>query len=305
MENSEFIRYFASNKTTNFDMNYSVDQLHLFTLNVGSCYHDGDWNWKNVRSPFSRLYYVTEGTAQVDMPSGRITLRPGYLYFIPAYTTHSDICDSQFTHYYIHIYEEQKNGIYILDELDMPVEVKAEPGDLELVKRLCYINPFLKLPESNPVAYDNHQTLVSNFQLNQRRTFCDKVESRGILFILMSRFLKMAKPKAEVKDDRIHQTLTFIRKNMNSPLDINVLAENACMSKDHFIRIFKRETGETPNTYITMRKMEKAELLLVTTDLQVKSIATSLGYDDQSYFNRLFKKNTGVTPQQYRENHFK
>ena len=150
------------------------------------------------------------------------------------------------------------------------------------------------------MAYDNHQTLVSNFQLNQRRTFCDKVESRGILFILMSRFLKMAKSKAEVKDDRIHQTLTFIRKNMNSPLDINVLAENACMSKDHFIRIFKRETGETPNTYITMRKMEKAELLLVTTDMQVKSIATSLGYDDQSYFNRLFKKNTGFTPQQYR-----
>ena len=41
--------------------NYSVDQLHLLTLNVGFASHHADWNWKHVRSPFARLYYVTEG----------------------------------------------------------------------------------------------------------------------------------------------------------------------------------------------------------------------------------------------------
>lgn len=286
-------------------MNFSVEQLHLYTLNVGCCHHDGDWNWKDVRSPFSRLYYVTEGTAQIEMPSGRYMLKPGYLYFIPAFTIHSDICDSLFTHYYIHIYEEQKDGMYLLDELDFPVEVKAEKTDLELMKRLCYINPFLKLSESDPQLYDNHQTLLNNFHLNQRRPFSDKVESRGILFILMSRFLKFAKPKVEVKDDRIHQTLTYIRKNINRPLDIDHLADKACMSKDHFIRIFKREIGETPNVFITMRKIERAELLLVTTNMPIKNIADSLGYEDNSYFNRLFKKNAGMTPQQYREGHVK
>lgn len=286
-------------------MNLSVDQLHLFTLNVGFCHHNGDWNWKNVRSPFSRLYYVTEGEAQIDMPSGRYNLRPGYLYFIPAFVTHSDICDSVFSHYYVHIYEDENDGMYILDELDMPLEVKAEGTDIELMKRLCYINPFLKLPASNPDVYDNHQTLVNNFQLNQRRVFCDKVESRGILFILMSRFLKYAKPKVAVSDNRIHQTLTYIRKNLNSPSDINMLAENACMSKDHFIRLFKKETGETPNAYITKRKMERAELLLITTNMPIKGIATTLGYDDHSYFNRIFKKHAALPPQQYREQHLK
>jgi AraC-like DNA-binding protein len=136
--------------------------------------------------------------------------------------------------------------------------------------------------------------------LNQRRPFCDKVESRGILFILMSRFLKRATAKAEVKDDRIHQILAHIRRNINSQLRIETLAEMACMSKDHFIRIFKRETGETPNAYIAHRKQEKAELLLITTDLSIKAIATTLGYDDASYFNKLFKKHAGLTPQQYR-----
>ncbi len=285
-------------------MNYPIDKLHLLTLNVGLANHHGDWNWKNVRSPFARLYYVTEETAQIEMPSGVYTLTPNHLYFIPAYTKHSYICDSTFSHYYIHIYEDLQSEMSTLEEWDYPVEVNACNTDLELVKRLCFINPFLKLPQSNPDAYDNHQTLVSNLQLNQRRPFCDKVESRGILFVLMSRFLKYATPKAEVRDDRIQISLNYIRKNIGSHLDIDMLADKACMSKDHFIRVFKRETGETPNVYITKRKLEKAELSLVTTALPIKSIADSLGYDDYSYFNRIFKKNAGVTPLQYRESHF-
>lgn len=285
-------------------MNYPIDKLHLLTLNVGLANHHGDWNWKNVRSPFARLYYVTEGTAQIEMPSGVYTLTPHHLYFIPAYTKHSYICDSTFSHYYIHIYEDLQSEMSILEQWDYPMEVNACNTDLELVKRLCFINPFLKLPQSNPDVYDNHQTLVSNLQLNQRRPFCDKVESRGILFVLMSRFLKYATPKAEVRDDRIQMSLNYIRKNIGSRLDIDLLADKACMSKDHYIRVFKRETGETPNVYITKRKLEKAELSLVTTALPIKSIADSLGYDDYSYFNRIFKKNAGVTPLQYRESHF-
>lgn len=286
-------------------MNFSVDKLHLFILNVGLANHYGDWNWKNVRSPFARMYYVTEGTAQIELPSGLHTLTPGHLYFIPAFTTHSYICNTAFTHYYIHIYEDLQSESSMLDEWELPVEVKADENDLELIKRLCLFNPFLKLQQSNPDIYDNHQTLINNILLNQRRPFCDKVESRGIIFILLSRFLKYATPKSEVKDSRIQQTLAYIRKNIGKRLNVGILADKACMSKDHFIRIFKQETGETPNAYITLRKQEKAEQTLITTDLPIKSIADLLGYDDCSYFNKIFKKNAGMTPQQYRENHFK
>ena len=42
-----------------------VDKLHPLVLNIGLAIHNADWNWKNVSSPFTRLYYVTEGTAQI------------------------------------------------------------------------------------------------------------------------------------------------------------------------------------------------------------------------------------------------
>ena len=220
-------------------MNYSIDKLHIYTLNVGFARHDGDWNWKNVRSPFARLYLVVEGRAQISLPSGIYNLTPGHLYYIPAFTTHSYICDSLFSHYYIHIYENNLEAESMLNNWDFPVEADATEYDIELLKRLTYINPFLKLPMSNPEIYDNHKTLVSNIDMNMRRPFHDKVESRGILFILLSRFLKMATPKVETRDDRIRTIISHIRSNLYENQDIDQLAKLACMSKDHFIRIFK------------------------------------------------------------------
>ena len=284
-------------------MNYSIDKLHVYTLNVGFARHDGDWNWKNVRSPFARLYLVVEGRAQISLPSGIYNLTPGHLYYIPAFTTHSYICDSLFSHYYIHIYENNLEAESMLDNWDFPVEADATEYDIELLKRLTYINPFLKLPMSNPEIYDNHKTLVSNIDMNVRRPFHVKMESRGILFILLSRFLKMATPKVETRDDRIRTIISHIRSNLYENQDIDQLAKIACMSKDHFIRIFKKETGDTPNAYITKKKMEAAELLLITSDEPIKNVAIKLGYDDCSYFNKTFKKYSGITPQQYRMAH--
>lgn len=279
----------------------SENQLQLLTVNVGFAEHDSNWNWKNVRSPFSRIFIVTAGTAQLQLPTATISLRPGHMYFIPAFTTHDYICHSIFKLYYIHIYEDQQSRSSFFDEWQLPTEIESDSDDELLVSRLCRINPFLKLPESNPDSYDNHITLMNNLRLNLNRPFCDKVESKGILYILMARFLKHATPRAEIRDDRIGAALTYIRRHLHERIEVRMLAEEVCMSKDHFIRIFKRQTGDTPNNYITLRKMERAELALVTTNEPVKVIANNLGYDDSSYFVRIFKKISGQTPQQYRE----
>lgn len=281
-------------------MNFPIEKLDVYTLNVGYASHNADWNWKNVQSPFARLYLVVDGIAEIELPDGTYRLSPGHLYFIPAFTRHSYICDSYFSHYYLHIYEKQTGETGILEECYMPVEVKAEEHDIDLFKRLAHINPFMKLPTSNPDGYDNHQTLVSNMQMNVKRPFCDKVESRGILFILLSRFLKHASPKVEVSDDRIRQALAIIRHSLNRHLDITTIAREVCMSKDHFIRTFKKETGATPNTYIIRKKMEMAQLMLLTSDNPIKSIAMQLGFADDSYFNKSFRKFAGKSPQQYR-----
>lgn len=281
-------------------MNLQVEQMHPLVLNVGLAVHNADWNWKNVNSPFTRLYYVTEGSAQIELPDGIYTLSPKHMYFIPAFTIHTNICKSNFVHYYLHIYEDHYSDNDWLDHWKFPVEIEATDLDLALFKRLCEINPHMTLQKSDPTTYDNNTTLMQNLIKNRQRAFCDKVESRGIVFQLLSRFFKQGQSKIEMEDNRIAKTVLYIRKHLNEAIELEKLAEISCLSKDHFIRLFKKELGTTPLQYINQKKIEKAQLLLITEELAVKEIAFQLAFDDYSYFNRLFKKTTGVTPQEYR-----
>ncbi len=288
---------------------HSIDNFHIITLHTGYAEHDGDWNWTNVRSPFARLYYVVEGEAQIVIYTSPrkdkkkvIDLRPGYLYFIPPFTMHRYVCEGHFSHYYIHVLENSREDYRYLTDYDYPHEVEAEAFDLLLFKKLCELNPFLKLEASNPALYDNHHAMMQNIKLNQQRDLWNKVESRGILYILMSRFFHFAAPKTDVKDERIIRAISYIRSNIGMLIKVTDLASLANTSKDHFIRLFSREMGETPVNFIIRQKMESAEMMLITTDMPVKSIAQALGFDDASYFNRIFKKYVGVTPQQYRKN---
>lgn len=284
-------------------MSISIDQLHPLVLNVGLAIHNADWNWKDVNSPFIRLYYVTEGKAQIELPTGIHSLTPDHMYFIPAFTKHSYICDSHFCHYYLHIYEEHQQGSSLLDEWDFPVEIPGGELDLALVKRLCAINPHMSLPKSDPISYDNNPTLLQNVLRNKQRAFCDKVESRGIVYQLLSHFMKRAQEKIKSRDERIEKTLSYIHGHIYENINLNELADSTCLSKDHFIRLFKQETGTTPLQYINQKKIEKAQLILVTDSMPVKNVAFTLGFDDYSYFNRLFKKLTGTTPQEYRHSY--
>lgn len=270
-------------------------------LNVGCCRHDGDWNWQSVRSPFARLYYVTEGMAQVRMMSVLYTLQPHKMYFIPAYVEHDCICTSHFVHYYIHIFEDWDSDMGLFDVYDFPVEISAESIDLTLIKRLVSLNPLLSVPQSNPDSYDNHSSLVSNMVKQNMSSLSDRIESQGIVFILLSRFLQKATMKYDISDNRIKYTLVYMRRHVDDQLDIDQLADIACMSKDHFIRVFKREVGETPYSYFVKRKQEAIERVLVTTTSSIKSVASAMGFEDYTYFIKSFKKSTGMTPQQYRE----
>lgn len=281
-------------------MNLQLEPMHPLVLNVGLAVHDADWNWKNVSSPFTRLYYVTEGTAQIEMADGIHTLRPDHMYFVPAFTVHTNICHSHFVHYYLHIYEGHSSKDNWLDYWKFPLEIEAGALDRALFQRLCEINPHLMLPKSDPATYDNNPTLMRNLLRNRQRAFYDKVESKGIVLQLLSHFLKHARPKTETTDHRIAKAVRYIHQHVTETIDLGKLAETVCLSKDHFIRLFKKGMGTTPLQYINQKKIEKAQLLLITEELAVKEIAFRLAFEDYSYFNRLFKKITGMTPQEYR-----
>ena len=273
------------------------ENISLILLNVARTKHCADWNWKGVNSPFARIYMVESGEAKVIMPDGAHHIKPGYLYLVPAFVTHSYENDSNFVLYYIHIYDEQN----IFDRLNFPFEVMANESDKILVQRLLTINPGRELMRSDPVTYDNHPTLIQNIARNDQFPFYSVVETKGILLLLFSRFLEKASFKQEFMDKRIALVVRHIRENINRNIEVKELASTCCLTDDHFIRLFKKEMQCTPIQYINQKKIEKAQLMLVVGNQSIKEISYGLSFENISYFYRIFRKMTGMPPNRYRE----
>jgi AraC-like DNA-binding protein len=282
-------------------MHNNSTPIDFILLNVGYSELNADWNWKEIYSPFARIYYVKDGEARTKIGSHTYLLRPNHLYLTPPFTLHDDECDSYFSLFYIHFFEKTLNKESIFDVYDFPVEIAADSLDLLLTERLLRINPNRHLRYFDPKLYDNPPTFSHYIAENNKNPFHTAIETQGILSLLMSGFLEAARAKLGNNDLRINKCLQFIHQNIDKEILLSQLADIACITQDHFIRIFKKELNDTPVQYINQKKMEKAQLLLLTTEMPVREIAFGLSVDNISYFNRIFKQFTGKTPGQYRK----
>lgn len=274
--------------------------LNMMLLNIGYSELNANWNWKGVYSPFARIYYVKGGGAKTLINGETFLLKPNCLYLTPPFTLHEDKCDSLFSLYYIHFCECEYNRESIFDRYNFPVEVPASTLDLPLIQRLQEIHPDRFLRHIDPKIYDNMPTFSHSVSDNKRMHMDLYLETQGILSQLMSRFFANKKDKIRSTDQRICKCLSYIHENIDQTIHLEQLADLSCLTIDHMIRIFKKETGNTPLQYIIAKKIERAQLLLLTTDKSVRDIALDLSIDNISYFTRLFKCIVGVTPGEYR-----
>ena len=281
-------------------MQFPIESLNLQMLNVGYAVHNGDWNWQQVSSPFTRIYLVTKGEARLHLPDAEVRLRPHHLYIVPAYTIHSYACEGVFEHYYLHLYEGFKNETNVFDKFVFPYEVQAEDTDLQLFQDMCRNHPEARLPESNPKAYDINTSFADYAKRYNALALWQKMQLRGSMLLLFSRFMQHASPRVWTTDERMTKVLTHIHNHLYDDIDIATLASIACITKPYLIRLFKQEFGLSPLHYINRKKIEKSQLVLLTTNQPVKEIAYTMGFNDYSYFIRLFKKAVGITPGDYR-----
>lgn len=279
----------------------NTDALNIILLNVGKAIRNADWVYTDVCSPFARIYYIVSGEASVEMLGQKYQLRPNYLYLIPPFVKHSTSCTGTFVHFYLHVYEDDIYGEGIMDEYDLPLELKAQDNDRMLFERLVEMNPTMKLPYLDPSDYENKQQYAEAIMRNKQRPDWVRLESRGIVFQIFSRFMKKAKAKAFVEDERIIKAIRYIHDHLNDPITIQQLADETGFCTGHFIRVFEQIIGMPPKVYVTTQRIKRAQHLLHATKLSIKEIATQLGYPDNSYFIRVFKRSLGMTPGEYRE----
>lgn len=105
---------------------------------------------------------------------------------------------------------------------------------------------------------------------------------------------------ASLQDRRLARAVVAILERPADPHTVESLAELAAMSRSSFARRFGEIFDQSPIDFVTRVRLRLAAHLLVTTDVPVKLIAQTVGYQSRSYFSRAFRAAYGQDPAGYR-----
>ncbi len=97
---------------------------------------------------------------------------------------------------------------------------------------------------------------------------------------------------------QIIDSKVYIEKHFSEDINLDKIANKALISKFHFIRLFKKYYGRTPNQYLQEVRIEKAKKLLQKGN-SIDEVCVAIGLMSKTSFISLFKKKTGHTPKAY------
>jgi len=278
---------------------------HVFSLlHADKVLLDEKWNYADVVSPYFRIYYIDDGEGDILSARERCRLEKGYLYIIPSFTLCHLRCDRYLSQYFLHFFEESPDGISLFERDRKVMKVPAGKTDVGNFKRLLEINPGRGINRSdNPKIYERNVYYKHYQELNRLVSDATVIETQGIIYQLISRFIGSERFPAGDGDpmsSKILASISYIQQNLKSPLAVSGLAQRANLHPDYFSRIFLRYTGERPLAYIHAKRIERAQYLIATTRLSYTQIAETTGFETLPYFSKIFKKVTSLTPGEYR-----
>ncbi|QZT38872.1 AraC family transcriptional regulator [Halosquirtibacter xylanolyticus] len=102
------------------------------------------------------------------------------------------------------------------------------------------------------------------------------------------------------KDYRIIQVMNYLDQNISEDLTNPILASEARMSTNAFTRLFKEETGISPQQFVKKKRIDHACILLHHSEKTIDEIAILCGFADRYHFSRIFKQHTTQSPAKYR-----
>jgi AraC-like DNA-binding protein len=103
-----------------------------------------------------------------------------------------------------------------------------------------------------------------------------------------------------VTDFRVRKSIKLMSESPGAEIELDSIAREAGLSRPHFYRLFRTQTGVTPNLYLNTLIMEQALDALVATEVPIADIGFDLGFSSQSGFTRFFAANVGMAPTEYR-----
>lgn len=241
-----------------------------------------NWNYRDINSPFARIYHVNSGRGAVEHHDQTIALEPGPIYLIPSHTLSHYRCPFRMNLNWIHITARVNRSLDLFSVLTPAFVCQTGKSD-----------DFGALFRQLLLAA--HRPGIGN-----------QLKAEGLATYLLSRFFEHIPAQEQdarfARLRRFDPVVAYMRENLAQPLTLDALAARVHLHPTYFSNLFTQVMGMPPIPYFIRLRVEKAQELLWFTEQPVKQIAAIVGFADEFYFSRQFRKIVGRSPLQYRRN---
>lgn len=199
-------------------------------------------------------------------------------------------------------YNENKIAVYkdpnFLDALSSPDYFIENADSLEF-PTLYHTKQFSKLEELFANCYNEFLFNKTHMQF-YLKAFLMQILTLTHIEITKENFASGGKLSSFRNYQRVMSIKEYIEENSTSNIKLKDLALITKLSPNFLCKIFKDVTQETISAYIHKCKIVQAKKLILQSELSMKQIAFSCGFESDTYFFYLFKRYEGMTPSEFK-----
>jgi len=153
------------------------------------------------------------------------------------------------------------------------------------------------------VRLNNHVMMKSIMEVvnyfRQSDSICE-AKLNSIILNCLSSIEMSIKNKKRTKTDYVTMATGFIYKNYTT-VTVNDVVKYVNLDRSYFYRLFKNETGRSPEKFIIEYRIEQAIELIKYGQYPLSQIADLVGIGNIYYFSKLFKKHMGISLTEYKK----
>lgn len=256
----------------------NADILNKMNIEISAAKYvvlDENWKCEPFSSPFSRLYFVTEGEGYLKYGDKTITMHRGNVYFVPSECEFSYSCEC-LEKLYFHVSVSTIEGYDLFSGADGIYSIPYSVEDIFKLRKYLISDNYEDIFKLKMLILKVMVDITDTYKLNKT-------------------YIKQLSPL-------IQRVISYIEKNTRINLSVADIKNELFLSESKIRNSFKAEMGIPIGRYIDDMVFIKAKQLLSKKDLSIAQVSLELGFCDQFYFSRRFKERFNMTPSEFKNN---
>ncbi len=251
-----------------------TEKINMHISEIAYAHLGRDWNCKNGRAPYARVYYVCRGRGELRYNGKAVPLLSGNVYVIPANLDYAYSCEDSLEKLYCHVNLQTYNRQELTEDMHDVAVLSARTETVAEAVRLWRQGDVYAAVQLKNLLY---------------ATVCEAISHAGV-----------RGGEVRTYSPLIKSAVSYIEKHLRADLTAAEVAAAQFVSDSRLQKTFRAEMGTPIGKYITERVLSVAEERLRLSNRDIREISESLGFCDRFYFSRVFSARYGVSPGKYR-----